>query len=214
MRGPHGNAPRRTLRVPVGTPWRGSRLAAAAGAALLLLVGGCSGGSNAVDQSAGGQFRYVGATAKGKTIPADRRKTAGAATGTLLDGGTWKLAALRGQVVVVNYWATWCAPCRIETPNLQKVYLANRSKGVDFVGIDVKETNPSTARAFVKDNAISYPIVDDEGAKTALQIGHLPLVGLPNTVVIDKQGRVAAVYVGAVQPADLQPVLDALSAEK
>lgn len=191
-----------------------SRIAVVGCAALLLLVGGCTGGSNAVDQSAGGQYRYVGATPKGKTIPVDKRKTAGLATGTLLDGGKWQLGALRGKVVVVNYWATWCAPCRIETPNFQKVFLANRSNGVDFVGIDVKETNPSTARAFVKDNAITYPIVDDEGAKTALQIGHLPLVGLPNTVVIDKHGRVAAVYVGAVQPADLQPVLDALSAEQ
>lgn len=187
-------------------------LAGIVGAALLLTA--CSGGTNAVDQSAGGQFRYVGGTAKGTTIAVDKRQQAGAATGTLLDGGAWKLAALKGQVVVVNFWATWCGPCRVETPNYQRMYLANKSKGVTFVGIDVKEPNKSTVNAFVKDNSITFPIVYDEGARTALQLGHLPLVGLPNTIVIDKHGKVAAVYVQAVVPGDLQPVLNALTAEK
>ena len=182
--------------------------------ATALLGSACSGGTDAVDQSAGGQYRYVGATPKGKTIAEAKRKPAGPATGTLLDGGGWTLNALKGQVVVVNYWATWCAPCRIETPNLQKVYTAWKPKGVTFVGIDVKEANRSPVQAFVKDNAVTYPIVFDEGAKTALQIGHLPLQGLPNTVVIDKQGRVAAVYVGNVLPADLEPVLASLTTER
>jgi thiol-disulfide isomerase/thioredoxin len=182
--------------------------------ATALLGSACSGGTDAVDQSAGGQYRYVGATPKGKTIAEAKRKPAGPATGTLLGGGGWTLNSLKGQVAVLNYWATWCAPCRIETPNLQKVYTAWKPKGVTFVGIDVKEANRSPVQAFVKDNAVTYPIVFDEGAKTALQIGHLPLQGLPNTVVIDKQGRVAAVYVGNVLPADLEPVLAGLTTER
>jgi thiol-disulfide isomerase/thioredoxin len=182
--------------------------------ATALLGSACSGGTDAVDQSAGGQYRYVGATPKGKTIAEAKRKPAGPATGTLLGGGGWTLNSLKGQVAVLNYWATWCAPCRIETPNLQKVYTAWKPKGVTFVGIDVKEANRSPVQAFVKDNAVTYPIVFDEGAKTALQIGHLPLQGLPNTVVIDKQGRVAAVYVGNVLPADLEPVLASLTTER
>ena len=182
--------------------------------ATALLSSACSGGTDAVDQTAGGQYRYVGATPKGKTIAEAKRKPAGRATGTLLGGGGWTLKSLNGQVVVLNYWATWCAPCRIETPNLQRVYTAWKPKGVTFVGIDVKEADRSPVRAFVKDNAVTYPIVFDEGAKTALQIGHLPLQGLPNTVVIDKQGRVAAVYVGNVLPADLEPVLASLTAER
>ena len=182
--------------------------------ATALLGSACSGGTDAVDQSAGGQYRYVGATPKGKTIAEAKRKPAGPATGRLLDGGGWTLNSLKGQVVVLNYWATWCAPCRIETPNLQKVYTAWKPKGVSFVGIDVKEANRSPVQAFVKDNAVTYPVVFDEGAKTALQIGHLPVQGLPNTVVIDKQGRVAAVYVGNVLPADLEPVLASLTTER
>jgi thiol-disulfide isomerase/thioredoxin len=182
--------------------------------ATALLGSACSGGTDAVDQTAGGQYRYVGATPKGKTIAEAKRKPAGPATGMLLDGGGWTLKSLKGQVAVLNYWATWCAPCRIETPNLQKVYAAWKPKGVAFVGIDVKEANRSPVIAFVKDNAVTYPIIFDEGAKTALQIGHLPLQGLPNTVVIDKQGRVAAVYVGNVLPADLEPVLASLTTER
>jgi thiol-disulfide isomerase/thioredoxin len=182
--------------------------------ATALLGSACSGGTDAVDQSAGGQYRYVGATPKGKAIAEAKRKPAGPAAGTLLGGGGWTLNSLKGQVVVLNYWATWCAPCRIETPNLQKVYTAWKPKGVTLVGIDVKEANRSPVQAFVKDNAVTYPIVFDEGAKTALQIGHLPLQGLPNTVVIDKQGRVAAVYVGNVLPADLEPVLASLTTER
>jgi thiol-disulfide isomerase/thioredoxin len=182
--------------------------------ATALLGSACSGGTDAVDQTAGGQYRYVGATAKGKTIAEAKRKVAGPATGTFLGGGDWTLKSLKGQVVVLNYWATWCAPCRIETPNLQRVYITWKPKGVAFVGIDVKEANRSPVQAFVKDNAVTYPIVFDEGAKTALQIGHLPLQGLPNTVVIDKHGRVAAVYVGNVLPADLEPVLASLTAER
>jgi thiol-disulfide isomerase/thioredoxin len=182
--------------------------------ATALLGSACSGGTDAVDQSAGGQYRYVGATPKGKTIAEAKRKPAGPTSGTLLGGGGWTLNSLKGQVVVLNYWATWCAPCRIETPNLQKVYTAWKPKGVTFVGIDVKEANRSPVQAFVKDNAVTYPIVFDEGAKTALQIGHLPLQGLPNTVVIDKQGRVAAVYVGNVLPADLEPVLASLTTQR
>jgi thiol-disulfide isomerase/thioredoxin len=182
--------------------------------ATALLGSACSGGTDAVDQTAGGQYRYVGATPKGKTIAEAKRKVAGPATGTILGGGDWTLKSLKGQVVVLNYWATWCAPCRIETPNLQRVYITWKPKGVAFVGIDVKEANRSPVQAFVKDNAVTYPIVFDEGAKTALQIGHLPLQGLPNTVVIDKHGRVAAVYVGNVLPADLEPVLASLTAER
>jgi peroxiredoxin len=181
--------------------------------ALVLAAAGCTGGDDAVDQSAGGQYRFVGATSHGTVIDADKRKLAGPAKGELLDGGDWSLAALKGQVTVLNYWGTWCGPCRVETPNFQTVYLAWKDKGVAFVGIDVKEASPSPAKAFVRDNNITYPMVFDEGAKTALQIGHLPLRGMPNTVVIDKQGRVAAVYVGIVQPADLEPALAALTSE-
>lgn len=184
-------------------------------AAGALVLSGCSGGDNAVDQTAGGQFRYVGATARGKTIPVRERKSAGNAGAPYLDGnGEFRLSGLKGRVVVLNYWATYCGPCVTESPAFDKIYRATKAQGVTFVGIDVKEVSRSKAKAFVTDNDISYPIVYDQTAKTALQLGRVPASSLPSTIVIDRQGRVAAVYVGAVQTGDLTPVLTSLVGEK
>ena len=175
---------------------------------------GCSGGSDAVDPTNGGQFHYVGATKNGTLIPAASRKVAGNATAALLDGSKrFSLTAERGKVVVLNFWATWCGPCAVETPQLDRLYRKVKAPDMQFVGLAVKDTSKSAVRSFVHDNAISFPIAYDETAKSALQLGRLPLTGLPDTVVVDKQGRVAAVYVGPVTPGDLQPVLTTLAAE-
>jgi len=184
---------------------------ACAAVAAAALVTGCA-GKNAVDQSAGGQFRFVSASDPGQTWkPADRKKV-GDVTGERLEGGSFNLSSDAGKVVVVNFWASWCAPCQIETPQFDSVYRAYKDKGVDFVGIDFKDQR-GKAQSFVKDNDISFPIVYDQQGKTALELGHLPSQGLPFTVLIDKQQRAAAVYVGSLTPKDLEPVLDRLLAE-
>ena len=197
-----------------------ARGCAALTAAMVALAGGsvvltaCSGGSDAVDTNAGGQFRYVGATARGKVIAVDKRKPAGNVRAELLDGQPYTLASQRGKVVVLNFWATWCPPCVVESPQFDKIYRSMKAMGVEFVGLTVKDPSKSAIRAFVADNDISYPIVYDETAKTALQLGKLPLAAaLPDSVVIDKQGRVAAVYVGPLARGDLQPVLTTLANE-
>ena len=182
--------------------------------AIGLSLSACSGGSNSVDQSAGGDFRYVGATTKGHTIPLAERKKAGNATAPYLNSTKkFTLDSMRGQVVVLNYWASWCNPCRTETPGLERTYTATKGQGVMFVGVDVKDEK-SSASSFVRQHAVTYPIVFDEIAKTALQLGKVPTFALPSTVVIDRQGKVAAVYSGPVQQGDLQPVVTALAREK
>lgn len=187
-------------------------LAALAVGAVVLT--GCSGGSDAVDQTNGGEFRYVGATKSGTLIPVAQRKTAGDATAALLNGtGTFSLAAERGKVVVLNFWATWCPPCRVETPQFDALYRKVKSPTMQFVGLAVKDVSKSSVQSFVHDNDITFPIAYDQTAKSALQLGKLPLVGLPDTVVVDKQGRVAAVYVGPLTPGDLQPILTSLAKE-
>jgi thiol-disulfide isomerase/thioredoxin len=181
----------------------------------LLLLAACTAGTDAVDQSAGGQYRFIGATPNGKTIPAASRKTAGNVSGELLSGGNFDLAAQQGKIVVLNFWASYCGPCRTESPNFDTIYRSMKGDGVEFVGLDVKEVGRDAPNAFVHDFKITYPSVWDPKAKTALQLGKLPVstAGLPWTAIVDRQQRVAAVYVGEVLPADVKPALTSLLAE-
>ena len=192
-----------------------SRTAALAAVLLAAVLGlsACSGGKNAVDQSAGTQFRYVQANKKGSLIEAAKRKQAGPVTGTLLAGGEYRLSDDRGKVVVLNFFASWCPPCQTETPQFDSIYRERKSEGVQFVGMDVKDPSKSAAQSWIADKGITFPVVYDEAARSAIQLGDVPMAALPSTVVIDKQGRVAAVYVGAVLPKDLTPALDQLVEE-
>ncbi|WP_375489704.1 TlpA family protein disulfide reductase [uncultured Jatrophihabitans sp.] len=194
------------------------RLAAAAvWAATLVAVpvlAACT-GSNAVDQNPkqDGDFSFGTGTPLGQLYPVAERKKAGAFDGSLLDGGTFRSTTTEGKVAVINFWATWCGPCKTETPQFDSVYRQVRSRGVDFVGIDTKDVKDS-AQAFVKNNKITYPIVSDEEGETAVELGKIPQLGLPFTVLLDKQGRVAAVYVVRLSPVDLTHSIDKLLAEK
>jgi peroxiredoxin len=186
--------------------------ALAAATLSLTLLAGCTGGSNAVDQNANGQFRYVQSTTKGSVIPLVQRKKAGDLTGGLLAGGSYRLSQDAGSVVVLSYFAHWCGPCQTETPQLDALYRERKASGIKFVGIDAKDPSKSAALAWVQDKALTFPIVYDQTAKTALQLGNIPIT-IPASVVIDKQGRVAAVYFGSTLPKDLTPVLDTLTRE-
>jgi peroxiredoxin len=186
--------------------------ALAAATLSLTLLAGCTGGSNAVDQNANGQFRYVQSTTKGSVIPLVQRKKAGDLTGGLLAGGSYRLSQDAGSVVVLSYFAHWCGPCQTETPQLDALYRERKASGIKFVGIDAKDPSKSAALAWVQDKALTFPIVYDQTAKTALQLGNIPIT-IPASVVIDKRGRVAAVYFGSTLPKDLTPVLDTLARE-
>ncbi|MEO7260873.1 MAG: TlpA disulfide reductase family protein, partial [Jatrophihabitantaceae bacterium] len=197
---------------------RTPRTARSATAALALLMtgavlAGCSGGKNAVDQSSGNQFRYVQANKKGSLIEAAKRKQAGPVAGALLGGGNYRLSDDRGKVVVLNYFASWCPPCQTETPQFDSIYRERKSDGIQFIGMDVKDPSKSAAQSWLKDKDVTFPVVYDEAARSAIQLGDVPMAALPSTVVIDKQGRVAAVYVGAVLPKDLTSALDELTEE-
>ena len=196
-------APRRRRSLA----WLAAGLMAAA-----LLAAGCSGGNPGGGDGQAG-FRYVSATDKGQVIPAGERSPAGRVAAAQMDGAAFDLAQRRGEVVLINYWGSWCGPCVIETPELEKVYRAYQSRGVLFVGVAVKDVEDAT-QAFVDENDVTYPIIFDFNAKTALQLGNIPMRALPATVGIDTQGRVAGVYVGAVLAGDVEPVLDALLAEQ
>jgi thiol-disulfide isomerase/thioredoxin len=179
--------------------------------ACALVLAACT-GKDAVAQGDGTLYQFSSATKLGQTIPMGDRKAAGDVNGDLLNGGTYNLNSDAGKVVVLNFWASWCSPCRSEMPGFDSLYRQDKAS-IDFVGINTKDASVSSAKAFVSDTNISYPIVRDEPGKVALELGKIPSGGLPFTVVLDKQHRVAAVYLQELQAADLQPVLTKLSAE-
>jgi len=175
--------------------------------AALLAVSACtSAGSD-------GTYRFTTATSLGKLIPVADRKPAGTFTGELLDGGTIGTDDLRGKVVLLNFWASWCEPCRVESPQLDVLYRSVKNKDVEFIGIDTKDAK-SNARSFIKSYQLSYPMVFDENGEIAIRLGNLPARGLPFSVLLDKSGDVAAVYLGLVTPKDLRGPLDTLQAEQ
>ena len=110
------------------------------------------------------------------------------------DGSTFRLSELRGKVVVVNFWATWCLPCRLEIPHFNRVAAEYKDRGVEFVGISTDEAGWSAIEEFEKEIPIDYPVVLDNEKKADEAFG--PLVGLPVTVFIDRQGRIVQQSIG------------------
>ncbi|MGH7746917.1 MAG: TlpA family protein disulfide reductase [Candidatus Dormibacteria bacterium] len=103
-----------------------------------------------------------------------------------LAGGTSSVAAYRGKVVLVNLWASWCAPCRAEAPSLERLYRAGRQRGLVVLGIDEGEA-ASSAAGFARTFGITYPILLDADQRYGRAYDAL---GLPTTVIVDRGGRV------------------------
>ncbi|MGI8532200.1 MAG: TlpA family protein disulfide reductase, partial [Geodermatophilaceae bacterium] len=132
--------------------------------------------------------------------------------GSLLDGSAFDSAGLVGKVAVINFWGQWCAPCRVETPEFQRVYADVRDRGVSFLGINVKD-NDQLASAYLRNAGIEYPSVFDPRGEVALAFRNFPPAAIPSTVLLDRRGRVAAVYLGTVSESTLRSALDLLLGE-
>jgi cytochrome c biogenesis protein CcmG/thiol:disulfide interchange protein DsbE len=130
-----------------------------------------------------------------------------------LDGGTWRLPDHHNKVVVVNYWATWCAPCWEETPALILLNEELERSGLAVVGVAMDEGNSdhvnAEIRRFVKTLHVSYPIALPE-RMSQMAYG---MEGLPTTILVDRQGRVAKVYTGAIRESELRADIKTLLAE-
>jgi peroxiredoxin len=181
------------------------------GCALLV---GCSTGSGAVDVNNGGEFRFVAGTPAGEVIPPGERAAAPEFSGRLLGGGEFASTELAGDVAVLNFWGSWCGPCRVETPEFQEVYADVKDEGVSFLGLNVKETSEQFATAFVDRFGIEFPSLYDPRGEVALAFRGYPANAIPSTIVLDTQGRVAAVYTGSVSKEDLRTVIDRVLGEE
>jgi peroxiredoxin len=193
-----------------GGPGRRTVLAAAAA---LLVLPGCGSAEGRADVTNGGEYRFVAATPAGEVIPEAERASAPEFGGTLLGGGAWDSGELAGDVAVLNFWGSWCAPCRVETPEFQEVYAEVRDEGVAFLGLNVKEPDEQFGQAFVDSRGIEFPSLYDPAGEVALAFRDYPATAIPSTIVLDRQGRVAAVYTGAVSQDDLRAVIDLLLGE-
>jgi thiol-disulfide isomerase/thioredoxin len=179
-----------------------------------VLLAGCSTGADAVDVNNGGEFRFVEATPSGEVIPEDERAAAPEFSGTLLGTGEdFASSNLAGQIGVLNFWGSWCGPCRVETPEFSEVAAELADDGVQFLGINVKETDEQFALAFIERYAIHFPSLYDPRGEVALAFRDYPANAVPSTIMLDTEGRVAAVYTGAVTQEDLRRVLDRLLEE-
>jgi peroxiredoxin len=186
-------------------------LAAAAGIAVLTVAAGCSTGTDAVSQTAGDSSGYVAGDGKTVTIPVAERKAAPAITGATVDGGSYDLAAHKGSVVVMNFWASWCAPCRLEAAALESTYQATKADKVTFVGVNSRDEKDA-ARSFESDHT-TYPSLFDPNGKVALDFSDVPPTALPCTLIIDKSGKVAVAIRASVTQAALTPLIDQVAAE-
>lgn len=168
-------------------PWL-SRLTVLASAALVGLVGGC------------GERRQDGADA---VRAPDFNLTA-------LDGRTVRLSELQGQVVILDFWATWCGPCRMALPHLQDIHDRFSDKGVAVVAVAMDDGGERVVRPFVAKQGLRFPVVlpDDDVVRD-----YGPLRGFPTTVVIGPDGKIHRRYLGYQPPATLLRDIAALKPE-
>ena len=179
-------------------------------AALLLAACGTSTTSGSSDTK-----KAAGSSTQALTqYPAGKRPAAPRLSGKTITGDRLDLADLRGRVIVLNVWGSWCAPCRAEAPDLKKASDETRDLGVRFVGVDTRD-NDGAAKAFERNYGITYPSFRDPDGKLLLGFnGRIPLSAVPSTVFIDRDGRIAARIIGPTTYTTLTELLQDLAAEK
>ena len=152
-------------------------------------------------------YRY--ADGQAETLPpvaVERRGAATDFTAASFAGGTLTLSAFRGRPVVMNFWASWCGPCRAEARMLEQVYEAYRDRDVLFLGVNIQDSEAG-ARSFLRSFNVTYPNVYN--VPSAVPNGYA-VVGLPTTVFIDREGRVVRRWVGPLQERQLVARIDDL----
>jgi len=169
------------------------RFAAAVGVACVLGASACSASSAATSDQ---QTNYIALNGAGvvTTYAVGHRKVAPQVSGSDLDGKPLTLASYAGKVIVLNFWASWCPPCRSEAPALEQVATDTHASGVQFVGVDIRENGASDGVNFVTTHHIDYPSFSDQSSRIALDFRTTGVESPPTTIVIDRQGRIARVW--------------------
>ncbi|MBB5934843.1 TlpA family protein disulfide reductase [Streptomyces zagrosensis] len=177
--------------------------------ALTVALTGCGSG----DAKGKASFTRHGSSTIETVAKADR-KPAPDVVGAALHGETVRLSDYKGKVVAVNLWASWCPPCRAETPSLVKV-AAKTTGDVAFVGLN-SDHEKTQATKFEKELGVRYPSWHDPTSKLALRFpkGSFNPQGIPSTLFIDREGKIAARALSPIGEEDLHEALDPLIAEQ
>jgi len=125
---------------------------------------------------------------------------------TTLDGNEATLSDYAGQVVVVNFWATWCPPCKAEMPDIHDYYQANQDKGLTVLAVNAQEDENTVSR-FIESTGFTFPVLLDSQGKVEQQY---QVRSFPSTFVIDRDGNVVYIHVGLITPDVLSSVIDPL----
>lgn len=189
----------------------------AIGLAVVLALAGCGGGSEKTGDASGGKTTQdqaarppQQASARG-VIPAAQRGPAPEVRSRSISGATWDLASMRGKVVLVDFWATWCPPCRKTIPHLIELQNEYGDRGLEVVGISLDQGGEQLVTQFVQQSGINYPIVVDGSGTYANRFGGVE--GIPTVFLIDKQGRIAARQQGAGPKEMIQAAVESLLGE-
>ncbi|MET9966462.1 TlpA disulfide reductase family protein [Streptomyces sp. NPDC006356] len=191
---------------------RTALLTTAAAVAALTLSACSSGGTS----GGGGDTNFVTGDNGIDTVAQDQRAVAPVLSGETIDGKQLSTAGTKGKVLVINVWGSWCPPCRAEAKNFQTVYDDVKGQGVEFVGINTRDTNTTVAKAFEKEFGITYPSLYDPTGKQMLRFkkGTLNPQAIPSTLVIDRKGRLAARALTPLSEETLRSMLKPVLAEK
>jgi peroxiredoxin len=207
IRLPRGGQDRRTRRAghaAIGT------LAAVA----VLSLAACDGGAIGQNTPQSNGQSFVSGSYGTTVFTPGSSPAAPPVSGKTLAGQHLSLASYRGDVVILNFWGSWCAPCRREAPALAALASYFRSRNVRFLGVDLDDT-PASADAFMRTFRISYPSLNDPGDEIALAFrGTVPPTGIPSTLVIGRTGHIAARIVGGVSYSGLKELITKVDAGK
>lgn len=188
-------------------------LTTAGAAVATLLMSACSSGGTS---GGGGDTNFVMGKDGISTAEKGERAAAPDLSGKTVNGGQLDVASYKGKVVVLNVWGSWCAPCRAEAPNFEKVYQDLKTRGVEFVGINTRDTSVQNAVAFEKQQGITYQSLYDPTGKLMLRFkrGTLNPQAVPSTLVLDREGKIAARSLAALSEDKLRKMIAPVLAEK
>jgi thiol-disulfide isomerase/thioredoxin len=206
--GPHSDDG--NLLVPIARP---ARLIAAS--AVLALAAGLTGCSTSTAATSTQQINYIPGKGVLTVYAVGHRKLAPQVAGTDLGGKPLSLSSYAGKVIVLNFWASWCPPCRSEAPALEQIATDTHASGVQFVGVDIRESGPTDGPNFVAAHHIDYPSFADQSSRIALAFRNsgVPPETPPSTLIIDRQGRIAARGLGEMSFSQLEPTVQAVAKE-